>query len=281
MRVKRIFNNNVILVRDDNDLEKMLLGNGIGFNKRVGDKVDIHQVEKIYALLPDNNIENFEELISKVPIDHLMITKRIIDVAEKEFGNFSELGSYVGLADHINHMIIRAKKDEYIPNAMLWEIKKFYPREFKIALLALKMIENDYKIHLPEDEAAFIAFHFITGKQERSNKTSVAVKLATIQDILNIVKVHYMMEFEESSLNFIRFVTHIRFYLECIGNKTMSSNPDNYLFEQVLTKYPQSYECVKKINAYLEKKFTQELNEDQQLYFMLHIQRLTNREVTI
>jgi len=61
----------------------------------------------------------------------------------------------------------------------------------------------------------------------------------------------------------------------------VSSNSDNFLYEQVLTKYPQSYECVKKINAYLEKKFTQELNEDQQLYFMLHIQRLTNREVTI
>ena len=40
-----------------------------------------------------------------------------------------------------------------VHNPLIWEIKKFYPKEFEIGLKALEFIESETGKKLPEDEA--------------------------------------------------------------------------------------------------------------------------------
>ena len=72
---------------------------------------------------------------------------------------------YIGLTDHIHFVIKRAKQNEQLKNALLWEIKKFYPREFAASMKALELIEYSEGLQLTEDEASFIAMHFVNGQQ--------------------------------------------------------------------------------------------------------------------
>lgn len=279
MIIKRIFNNNVILVVDDQEKEKMLLGKGIGFHKKVNDSIDEHGVDKIYVLENDAQKKQFEELATNVPASHLILTKKIVDMAEGYLKVKYSNGIYAGLADHISFTLTRAQNGEFLSNALLWEIKKFYRKEFEAAVEALQIIKDQTGIELTEDEAAFIAFHFITGQQQDHQvKENTRHTISIIQDILEIVQSHYQMEFDEDSLNFIRFVTHLRYYLQRRGHEHSDATQDSYLFNQVRKKYPDAFECVVKIKKYLKNRLNVELSEEEQLYFMLHTQRLTNRE---
>ncbi|WP_434579329.1 PRD domain-containing protein [Thermoanaerobacterium thermosaccharolyticum] len=46
---------------------------------------------------------------------------------------------------------------------------------------------------------------------------------------------------------------------------------DDYLFKKVKTKYKKAYDCMLKIEKYLET----ELSNEEKLYLTLHIQRVT------
>nr|MCR4943691.1 PRD domain-containing protein [Clostridium sp.] len=59
-----------------------------------------------------------------------------------------------------------------------------------------------------------------------------------------------------------------------LERKEITESEDNFLLEQVKNKYTDAYECMLKIEKYLG----QELSNEEQLYLMLHIQRVTTRE---
>lgn len=84
------------------------------------------------------------------------------------------------------------------------------------------MIQSRLQISLPEDEAGFIALHIVNAELSGSEVNQVSEMTQTIQAILNIVKYHFNMELDEYSLNFERFVTHLKFgeYL-CLCQKSL------------------------------------------------------------
>ena len=49
---------------------------------------------------------------------------------------------YVTLTDHINFAIERVSQGIEPQNALLWEIKRFYPQEFQLGIYALELIQD-------------------------------------------------------------------------------------------------------------------------------------------
>ena len=43
-----------------------------------------------------------------------------------------------------------------VKNALLWDIRRFYKEEYQIGVWSLDLIEEKFKVRLPEDEAGFI-----------------------------------------------------------------------------------------------------------------------------
>ena len=56
-----------------------------------------------------------------------------------------------------------------MPNPLLLETQKFYPKEFAAAQRALLFVEKDLGVTLPETEAGFIAFHIVNSSQGNDN----------------------------------------------------------------------------------------------------------------
>lgn len=50
MQITKILNNNVVVVIDDQQREKVVMGRGIGFQKRAGKRINSSGIEKEYAL---------------------------------------------------------------------------------------------------------------------------------------------------------------------------------------------------------------------------------------
>ena len=53
MLIKKILNNSLVLV-NDGDEEKIIMGKGVGFSSHIGEKVDIKKIEKIFSLEKKN-----------------------------------------------------------------------------------------------------------------------------------------------------------------------------------------------------------------------------------
>ena len=71
---------------------------------------------------------------------------------------------YISLTDHIHTSIEQYKEGVYLKNHMLFEIKNFYPKEFELGLLTIKLIKEKYGINMEEDEAAFLALHIVSSE---------------------------------------------------------------------------------------------------------------------
>lgn len=278
MIIKKVFNNNVLLAENDQQLEMILLGKGIAFQKKAGDVVDLNKIDKKFVIDSEDSKAKFIELLREVPVNHLELTTKIIVAAESELGTTFNDSIYIGLTDHINYALFRYKQGMQLTNALMWEVKKFYPKEFKAAMNALKTIEYYEGVLFPEDEASFIALHFVNAMQDGEGMKMTVQATEVIQQILNIVKFHYCIELDESSLNYSRFVTHIRYFIHRLLSQEISSaQDDEFLFLQVKGKYPEAYECACKVQKYLETKFHTELTKEEILYFMLHINRVAER----
>ena len=63
---------------------------------------------------------------------------------------------YISLSDHIYMAITRYLDGVVVKNSMLWDIKRFYEKEYQAAKKVWKMINQTFKVELPEDEIGFI-----------------------------------------------------------------------------------------------------------------------------
>src|SRR5699024_12719502 len=61
------------------------------------------------------------------------------------------------------HMVVVVKRISYryhITNPMINEINKLYPYLFSMIDFSLNEIGEEYKVHIPEEEAAYLVHHF-------------------------------------------------------------------------------------------------------------------------
>lgn len=82
------------------------------------------------------------------------------------------------------------------------------------------MIKEAFDVILPEDEAGFIALHIVNAQMDDNYNGIQEIGEVTklIHQIVNIVKYHFQIKFDEESVYYHRFVTHLKFF--CI--KTVS-----------------------------------------------------------
>ncbi|WP_334323324.1 BglG family transcription antiterminator LicT [Gilliamella apicola] len=273
MKVHKILNNNVIVTLDDKGKELILTGRGIGFKKREGDLIDINLIEKQFSLDNKDILPKFNELLSEIPLEVLTTSQIIINHAKEFMESKLQDSIYISLTDHIHFAIERHKQGFDIPNGFLWEIKKFYPKEFQIGLYALSVIKKRLGIELPEDEAGFITFHIINA-QLNGTMPNIVNMTKIMREILNIVKYHFRIEYDEDCLSYQRFVTHLKFFAQRILSKGTQTQQDFSLYEIVRQKYDQAYLCTKQIDLHLIQQYQHPLTDDESLYLTIHIERL-------
>lgn len=221
MIIKKIFNNNSILALNSDKREVVVMGCGIGFRKDIGDSIDIEKVEKTFILKEKDTSEKFRMILEDIPKEIIYVCYDIIEYAKNILNTELSEYIYITLTDHINNAIKLHKEGLNLYNAILWEIKKFYPKEFETGLKALSFIKDELDVELPEDEAANIALHLINSQINNPYKDvgDIANQTKMINDILNIIRYTYNIKLDEKSLSYDRFITHLRFFFKRLNKK--------------------------------------------------------------
>ena len=272
--IEKVINNNIISAYEKSGAEVIVMGRGIGFKKKQGEVVPADQISKIFRIKSRTLTEQFKELLANMPLERVRISDEIISHAKDHLKLKLNQSIYVTLTDHINFAIERVRQGIEPQNALLWEIKRFYPQEFQLGIYALELIQDRLGILLPEDEAGFIALHFVNA--EYGTDIRDAVKFPDqMQAIVDIVERDLGILLDESSLHYERFVTHIKFLIQRIYRKELLSSEDRELSLMMQRKYPREYECSVKVAEYIMQATGSRLSEEEIMYLSVHIRRVS------
>ncbi|MGZ7443335.1 BglG family transcription antiterminator LicT [Paenibacillus sp. TH7-28] len=274
---KKVINNNIVSAVNERGDELILMGKGIGFQKKEGDAVNQGRIEKRFYLEDAGLYEKYKKLLEEVSAEEMDLAHDIISYARKTLKKNLNESIYISLPDHISLAVERVRKGIEVSNALLWEIKRIHRDEYAVAKTALDMIEERLHVRLPDDEAGFIAFHFVNAElnEEMHNVVNLTKFL---QEVLKIVEYHFTITLDENSLNYYRFVTHLKFFAQRIFNHSTMGDRDGELYSVVKSSYPQAFQCVEKISSFIEKKYDHTMSQDEKLYLTIHIQRIVSRE---
>ncbi|MER5029795.1 BglG family transcription antiterminator LicT [Pantoea anthophila] len=272
MKIAKVLNNNVVVVQDEQGREQVVMGRGLAFQKRVGDSLDTAQIEKVFALQSDLLVRRLEELLNQIPAEVMTTCDRIINLAAQRLGKLQE-SLYITLTDHCFFAIERQKKGLAIKNVLLWDIRRLYPREFELGQEARAIIARRLNVELPEDEAGFIALHLVTA-QLNNEMPEVMDVTRVMQDVLQLVKYQLQLDYDESSLRYQRFVTHLKFFAQRMLTRTVVDDDDVSLHTAVKENYPKAWKCAVKIAQHLQQSYQRDLTAEEMMFLAIHIERV-------
>lgn len=273
MKITKVINNNVVSSIDEAGNEVILMGTGLGFKGKAGSPVDDSKIQKVFHMEDPGVSQRFKELITDLPMELLQTCSDIIMYAKGILDTKLNENIYITLTDHINFALQRMKQDMMYPNPLSREVKTFYDLEYKIGEYALGIVEKDLGVTLPQDEAVSIALHVVSA--EYDTKVRDTVQITTfIKNVIDMVKDYFQMELTETSLNYERFITHLKF----LSRKVMSGGGmdeiEPELKKMISAMYPDEYQCSREIAEYIKKEYRREMSEGEIVYLTMHIERI-------
>lgn len=270
-----MINNNIVSTIDDEGAELILMGRGFGFGTKSGNDIDESKVEKIFKLEDQNDAEQLKQLLLRVPLEEAEVVGDIVSYAKEKIAVNLNSSVYVTLTDHINFAIERQKQNIDFTNPLLWEIKRYYPSEFQVGCYALDLIKQRFDVQLTEDEAGFIALHFVNSEYDTS--ISDAAKFPTeIHKILDLIHHEFNLKVDEKSLNYERLLTHVKFLLQRVYRNEMLKDEDLLIIQTIKRQCEKEFDCCRKISSSIKEATGKELTEAEMVYMAIHIRRLLN-----
>lgn len=278
MKIYKVLNNNVAIIKEIDGAERIVMGKGICYGKKSGEEIPASVIDKIFTMSNKEADTKFRQLIQDVPLEHIELGERIISESELRLGKKLNEMIYISLIDHIYTSVIRFLDGVTVKNVLLWDIRRFYRKEYEIGLWALRQIEEQFQVKLPEDEAGFIALHIANAEIDEETMHNMYEITKIMQEVENIVKYHFRTAFDTEDVYYYRFITHLKFFAKrLVENITYQDGSSDGLLDIIKEKYPAAFRCVEKITKFIEKKYSHILSGEEQLYLTIHIARAAEK----
>lgn len=267
--IVQAYNNNIVCVKIAGK-EKILFSRGIGFGKKFGDKIpNGTKVEKVFVMENEENLKNFKQVIEKVDEDFFCLCERIITEISNDLNEQLGESIHIGLIDHLNFAIKRIANNEIIENPFITEIKVLYKTEYMLAQKAAKILRDEINIMIPDGEIGLIALHIHSSRSLGNlNDTIKSTNLSSM--VITCVEKQLDIEIARDTLNYARFVTHIKFAIKRI---LANSEVENDFISEIKSKYKVSYKIAQESAKILEKYLDKEVSESEIAYLAMHIER--------
>ncbi|MBA1392964.1 PRD domain-containing protein [Lactobacillus sp. XV13L] len=271
MLIQRILNNNSVIAQKPEQQMVLVFGPGVGFQKKIGQTVDKTKIEKILEIHDPDTFNRFTDLVINVPEAEVIAAEKIINFAKIKLGKKLSEVIYVDLTDHLHSTVQRYHEHIILRNSLKWDIARLYPDEYAVGEKALQIIKQSLDVKPVDDEAAFIALHFINAE---SNNDLADEIVRIVREIEQIVKDYYHTELDEDSLSYYRFITHLKFFAQRCLLRQHYDDEDEALLAIIQKKYSKAYSCAQKIQVFISNKYRYRINSTEVLYLTVHINRL-------
>lgn len=273
MKVIKKINNNVALCLDNNGHELVAFGNGIGFPKTPYELTDLSKVTRTFYGVDESFISMMETLDERI----FQVCIQIVDHARRELGTGLTSNAVFTLADHISFAIERMRKGIEIQMPLYYDLAHLYEKEVAVGKYAWKLIQTELREYLPDSEIYAIALHLINAEEEPAGGGGYDQQ-KVINHVTRIIEGYYNFQIAKEDFNYSRFVTHMQYLLKRRDRNVSVSSDNRRMFREMKASFPKIHGCVEDIAKYFRDTLQWELNEEERLYLMLHINRLCARE---
>lgn len=270
--IKKSLNNSMLLV-DSDQREMILFGKGIGFGAKPGTHIDLTQVEKVFLPLSDLKSRHFLSLTDTIPAAFFDISHDILTLARTLCGDKLNSVLLFTLAEHLHFAVERSRSGQRILNKLSWEVKRYYPQEYSVGLQARAQVNEKFDVELPEDEAVNIAFHLINASSQDDDSTAHQ-QVELVNRIADIVRYKLGKAVDTRSVNYMRFITHLRYFAErVLAGKIALSETDDF-YQELMRHRPDAMTVAWVIRDYVQDKYQLTLPKDELTWLSIHISRL-------
>ncbi|MBF4180152.1 MULTISPECIES: PRD domain-containing protein [Lelliottia] len=270
--IKKSLNNSMLLV-DHDQREMILFGKGIGFGAKPGTHIDLAQVEKVFLPLSDLKSRHFLSLTDTIPAAYFDVSHEILTLARSLCGEKLNSVLLFTLAEHLHFAVERSRNGQLILNKLSWEVKRYYPQEYRVGMQARDNVNERFDVELPEEEAVNIAFHLINASSQDDN-SSAHQQVELVNRIAEIVRYKLSKAIDTESVNYRRFITHLRYFAERVlsGSVVVSETEDFY--QELMRHRPDAMTVAWVIRDYVQEKYQLTLPKDELTWLSIHISRL-------
>ncbi len=274
MIITKTINNNIVTSVDDGGNELILTGRGLGFGAKKGQPVPMEKVEKTFSLDSHEKNNRLVSLMKEIPMEDIEAADLVISHAKSVLGDRLKDTIYLSLVDHIHCAIERLHADIMFANPLIWEIKSYYPEEFRAGIESLALLKKEMNIKFPVDEAGFLALHFITSEYETNMDVTVDIP-KMLDQIVKIIEEYFQCEVDKTTIHFERFMTHLKFFIARVLKNDQIPAEEELFQQMIREQYKESYNCVLQIKEFMEKGYGVDVSEEEVVYLTVHIRRIT------
>lgn len=274
-RIIKLLNNNVAIVKTQDQAQAVVMGTGITFQKKKGDLIAPDKIEKVFTLKNEESQNNFSALLKDIPLDFITTSYEIIETAIQKYNYPVQEYLYVTLTDHIFLAYQNFTKGTY-ENSKLPDMGQEYEVERQIGKEALGIIRKRLDIQLPDEEVGRIALHFINAKGSTIQQDdSVAMARRITEMVQTELAASGIVRNRKNQNYYDRLMIHLNYFLERISDKEDEKDLFSLNFEEnIKHDYPESYEIADRIYHRINEEVGKQLNTSERVYFTIHIQRL-------
>lgn len=273
--IDKVLNNNVLIAEHPSYEEVVLIGKGIGFNRKHGDIIDTEAVEKLFVLKNEKDQANYIKLLPFIDSDFLEVIISAIDLIKQRTNSMLNEHIHVALTDHLMFAITRASQGLEMSNPFLLETKALYRHEYEIASEIVQLITEKTGITLPVGEIGFIALHIhsaITNK----NLSDVNQHSQLVSKLVGMVEEQLEIVINKESIDYMRLVRHLRFAIERVINEEKVAEPEKITL-LLKEEYPVCYNLSWKIIKVMQQTLQMKVFDAEAVYLTMHLQRLQSK----
>lgn len=275
LRIDKVLNNNVLIADHPSYEEVVLIGKGIGFNRKRGDFIDIDAVEKLFVLKNEKEQENYLKLLPFIDTDYLEVIISAIELIKQRTNSELNEHIHVALTDHLMFAITRASQGMVISNPFLVETKALYRFEYEVASEVVQLIREKTGISLPVGEIGFISLNIhsaITNK----DLSEVNQHSQLVSRLVELVEKQLEIEIDKEGIDYMRLVRHFRFAIERIINGERVEEPEK-ISSLLKEEYPVCYSLSWKLIKVMQQTLQMKVFDAEAVYLTMHLQRLQKK----
>jgi transcriptional antiterminator len=253
----------------------VLIGKGIGFNRKHGDFIETDSVEKLFVLKNEKEQQNYIKLLPFIDNDLLEVIISAIELIKQRTHTQLDEHIHVALTDHLMFAINRVSKGMEMSNPFLVETKTLYRHEYEIAAEVVEFINEKTGISLPVGEIGFIALHIHSAMTNR-NLSEVNQHSQLVSRLVKMVEEQFEIDIDKESIDYMRLVRHLRFTIERVvkGEKVEEPEKINSLLK---LEYPVCYNLSWKLIKVMQQTLKMKVFDAEAVYLTMHLQRIQKK----
>ncbi|MEO2077096.1 MAG: transcription antiterminator [Bacillus sp. (in: firmicutes)] len=273
--IDKVLNNNVIIAEHPSYEEVVVIGKGIGFNRKRGDYIDTDVIEKLFVLKNEKEQENYIKLLPFIDNEFLEVIISAIDLIKRRTNSLLNEHIHVALTDHLMFALTRASQGMEMNNPFLVETKALYRHEFEIAKEVVELIKEKTAINLPIGEVGFIALHIHSAISNR-NLSEVNQYSQLVSRLVEMVEEQFEIEIDKESIDYMRLVRHLRFAIERVVKGEKVEEPEK-IASLLKEEYPVCYNLSWKLIKVMQQTLKMKVFDAEAVYLTMHLQRLQHK----